>query len=47
MRHLFQGRFKAVIVQDDRGWQEVARYVRESQKLSPSEMNLFGADGTK
>jgi len=25
--HLFQGRFKSVIVQDDAGWQEVARYV--------------------
>lgn len=25
--HLFQGRFKAVVVQDDAGWQEVARYV--------------------
>ena len=25
--HLFQGRFSAVIIEDDRGWQEVARYV--------------------
>ncbi len=25
--HLFQGRFKAVVVEDDAGWQEVARYV--------------------
>jgi REP element-mobilizing transposase RayT len=25
--HLFQGRFKSVIVQDDAGWQEVARYI--------------------
>jgi putative transposase len=25
--HLFQGRFKALVVQDDAGWQEVARYV--------------------
>jgi putative transposase len=25
--HLFQGRFKAVVVEDDSGWQEVARYV--------------------
>lgn len=25
--HLFQGRFKAQIVEDDAGWQEVARYV--------------------
>jgi putative transposase len=25
--HLFQGRFKAIIVQDDAGWKEVARYV--------------------
>ena len=24
--HLFQGRFKAVVVEDDAGWQEVARY---------------------
>ena len=25
--HLFQGRFKALVVEDDSGWQEVARYV--------------------
>jgi REP element-mobilizing transposase RayT len=25
--HLLQGRFKAVVVEDDAGWQEVARYV--------------------
>jgi REP element-mobilizing transposase RayT len=25
--HLFQGRFKAIIVEDNAGWQEVARYV--------------------
>jgi REP element-mobilizing transposase RayT len=25
--HLFQGRFKAMIIEDDAGWQEVARYV--------------------
>ncbi len=25
--HLFQGRFQAVVVEDDGGWQEVARYV--------------------
>jgi hypothetical protein len=25
--HLFQGRFKGCIVEDDHGWQEVARYV--------------------
>ena len=25
--HLFQGRFKAVVVEDDAGWQEVARYI--------------------
>jgi REP element-mobilizing transposase RayT len=25
--HLFQGRFKAVVVEEDAGWQEVARYV--------------------
>lgn len=24
--HLFQGRFKAVVVEDDAGWQELARY---------------------
>ncbi|MCL5096474.1 MAG: transposase, partial [Candidatus Omnitrophica bacterium] len=24
--HLFQGRFKSLIVEDDAGWQEVARY---------------------
>lgn len=25
--HLFQGRFKSVVVEDDAGWQEVARYI--------------------
>jgi putative transposase len=25
--HLFQGRFKALVVEDDAGWQEVARYI--------------------
>ena len=25
--HLFQGRFKALVVEADAGWQEVARYV--------------------
>ena len=25
--HLFQGRFKALVIEDDAGWQEVARYV--------------------
>ena len=25
--HLFQGRFKALVVEDDAGWQEVARYL--------------------
>jgi len=25
--HLFQGRFQAVVIEDDAGWQEVARYV--------------------
>src|SRR3974390_2679775 len=25
--HLFQGRFKSQIIEDDAGWQEVARYV--------------------
>jgi putative transposase len=25
--HLLQGRFKALVVEDDAGWQEVARYV--------------------
>ena len=25
--HLFQGRFKSVIIEEDAGWQEVARYV--------------------
>ena len=27
MGHLFQGRFQVVIIEDDAGWQEVARYV--------------------
>ena len=25
--HLFQGRFKSVVIEDDAGWQEVARYL--------------------
>jgi hypothetical protein len=25
--HLFQGRFKSVVIEDDAGWQEVARYI--------------------
>jgi REP element-mobilizing transposase RayT len=25
--HLFQGRFKSLLIEDDAGWQEVARYV--------------------
>jgi len=36
--HLFQGRFKACIVQDDHGWQEVARYVH----LNPVRLGRFG-----
>ena len=36
--HLFQGRFKACIVQDDHGWQEVARYVH----LNPVRLGRLG-----
>lgn len=38
--HLFQGRFKAFIVQDDAGWQEVARYVH----LNPVRVAGLGLD---
>jgi len=38
--HLFQGRFKAVIVEDDAGWQEVARYVH----LNPVRVARLGLD---
>ena len=38
--HLFQGRFKAVIVEDDAGWQEVARYVH----LNPVRVAALGLD---
>src|SRR5260370_1294251 len=36
--HLFQGRFKAVVVEDDAGWQEVARYVH----LNPVRIAALG-----
>src|SRR5881397_269615 len=36
--HLFQGRFKSVVVEDDRGWQEVARYVH----LNPVRVSALG-----
>ena len=38
--HLLQGRFAANIVQDDAGWQEVARYVH----LNPIRVARFGLD---
>ena len=38
--HLFQGRFKAVIVEDNAGWQEVARYVH----LNPVRVAALGLD---
>jgi len=36
--HLFQGRFKGCIVEDDHGWQEVARYVH----LNPVRLGRLG-----
>jgi REP element-mobilizing transposase RayT len=36
--HLFQGRFKAVLVEDDAAWQEVARYVH----LNPVRVTALG-----
>lgn len=38
--HLFQGRFKAIIVEDDAGWQELARYVH----LNPVRVAGLGLD---
>jgi len=38
--HLFEGRFKAVIVEDDAGWQEVARYAH----LNPVRVARLGLD---
>ena len=38
--HLFQGRFKAVIIEDTTGWQEVARYVH----LNPVRLAGLGLD---
>jgi len=38
--HLFQGRFKALVVEDDAGWQEVARYVH----LNPVRIAGMGLD---
>lgn len=36
--HLFQGRFKALVIEDDAGWQEVARYVH----LNPVRVGRLG-----
>lgn len=36
--HLLQGRFKALVVEDDAGWQEVARYVH----LNPVRLSGLG-----
>ena len=38
--HLFQGRFSAVVVEDEAGWQEVARYVH----LNPVRIAGLGLD---
>jgi putative transposase len=38
--HLLQGRFKAFVVEDDAGWQEVARYVH----LNPVRLGGLGLD---
>ena len=38
--HLLQGRFKSVVVEDDAGWQEVARYVH----LNPVRVAGLGLD---
>ncbi len=36
--HLFQGRFKALVIEDDAGWQEVARYIH----LNPVRVGHLG-----
>jgi len=36
--HLFQGRFKSVVIEDDAGWQEVGRYVH----LNPARVARLG-----
>ena len=36
--HLFQGRFRSVVIEDDAGWQEVARYVH----LNPVRVAALG-----
>jgi hypothetical protein len=41
--HLFQGRFQGLIIEDDAGWQEVARYVH----LNPVRLSSFGDQGTR
>src|SRR5438105_329404 len=38
--HLFQGRFQSVVVEDDAGWQEVARYIH----LNPVRIAGLGLD---
>ena len=36
--HLFQGRFSGIVIEDDAGWQEVARYVH----LNPVRVGKLG-----
>ena len=38
--HLFQGRFKSLLIEDDAGWQEVARYLH----LNPVRLAGLGLD---
>jgi putative transposase len=38
--HLFQGRFKSLVIEDDAGWQEVARYLH----LNPVRLAGLGLD---
>ena len=41
--HLFQGRFKSLVIEDNAGWQEVARYLH----LNPVRLAGFGLDKTQ
>ena len=41
--HWFQGRFKAVVVEEDAGWREVARYVH----LNPVRVAALGLEATR
>jgi putative transposase len=45
--HLFQGRFKGIIVEDDAGWQKVARYVHLNPvRVAGLQLNVGSEQGS-